>query len=51
MTGGKIDQHMVAALLEIVNGHFWRGCIGLIKAGRNNRTITKKIYSEVKSNE
>jgi beta-glucosidase len=47
MTGGVVDRAMADSLLDVVNGHFWRGltgCLrGYIKNRRANRSTAKRL--------
>lgn len=47
MTGGRISMAMVDALLEIVNGHFFRGLCGFIggyvRNARENKAYEKQV--------
>lgn len=42
MTGGQIDNAMVGDILQIVNGHFWRGTGHLIADYRHNQQVIKQ---------
>ena len=41
MTGGMADMAMAEAIVEIFNGHFFRGCGSLLKAWRRKSKDTK----------
>lgn len=43
MTNGQVSAQMTTELLVIVNGHFWRGSAGLIKAAIKNRKLNKEL--------
>lgn len=45
MTGGMVTKEMVSHILTIVNGHFFKGAVRLIKAYFNNQK-TKKAWTK-----
>ena len=42
MTGGMVDSHMVDGIVDIVNGHFFKGVGGVIKGFFKNKSANKK---------
>ncbi len=47
MTGGLISMKMVYSLVDIVNGHFWKGLGGLIGGFFGNMFANKKFTKEI----
>ncbi len=47
MANGMVDTHMVDALLDIVNGHFWGGLVRLLRAYGNMQKENKKLMVEL----
>lgn len=48
MTNGMINRKMITNILEIVNGHFFRGISKLIPSYFENKKLSKKIIEEIK---
>lgn len=48
MTGGAISMEMVEGILEIVNGHFFRGLANLIGAKRRLTKANKELSQKMK---
>lgn len=49
MTGGIFNMEMTDALLEIVNGHFFRGSRHLIGAQRRKKKVSKELAKVLKN--
>lgn len=47
MTNGMINRKMITHILDMVNGHFFRGISKLIPAYFENRKLSKKIIKEI----
>ncbi len=50
MTNGMINRKMITHVLDMVNGHFFRGFSKLIPAYFENQKMSKKVLEEVKKN-
>lgn len=47
MTNGIINKVMIGHLLEIINGHFFRGITKLGKEYKKNKLMSTEVYSEI----
>lgn len=47
MTMGAVSMPMVRGIVDIVNGHFWRGLTTTLRAALNTRSQTKQMKREL----
>ncbi len=50
MTNGMINRKMITHVLDMVNGHFFRGLTKLLPAFFENKKLTKKILEDINKN-
>lgn len=50
MTNGMINRKMITEVLNIVNGHFFRGITKLIPAYFENRKLSKEVIAKINKN-
>lgn len=48
MTGGVVTMDMVSGILEIVNGHFWKGLKQIVVGFFQNRKVSKQYLRKIK---
>ena len=49
MVGGMVDEKMVADILRMVNGHFWKGLGKVIADFFRNQSANKKFIKQLEA--
>ena len=49
MAGGMVDEKMVADILQMVNGHFWKGLGKVIADFFRNQSANKKFIKQLEA--